>query len=315
VNVLPFNLATRARILVTGGAGFIGSHAVGGLIDRGLSVTVIDDLSTGLRESVSQRANLIVGNITDFDLLHDAIAESDACIHLAAIASVQRCNAAWAESHRVNQSAFVGLLEAVARRPKGPIPVVYASSAAVYGRGSNFPTREDAPTQLLSFYGADKLGCELHARAAATAGVPSFGLRLYNVYGMGQHPISPYSGVISIFLERALKGQPLTIYGDGTQSRDFIHIDDVVKYVIAALMHASTDSPICNIGTGVETSILDLARMLCRAVNSSSRIVFAGRRQGDVSRSVADTSLAEKILKKRPEIPLWKGLQSFARLA
>jgi UDP-glucose 4-epimerase len=132
---------------------------------------------------------------------------------------------------------------------------------------------------------------------------------------MGQYPISPYSGVISIFVERALKGEPLTIYGDGTQGRDFIHIDDVVRYIIAALGHASTDSPICNVGTGVETSILDLARMLCRAVNSSSRVVFDAGRPGDVFRSVADTSLARKIFNTTPEIPLWKGLQSFAQFA
>jgi UDP-glucose 4-epimerase len=308
-------MAKRARILVTGGAGFIGSRIVGALIDRGQSVTVIDDLSTGLRESVSEHANLIVGSITDFNLIHDVIAESDACVHLAAIASVQRCNAAWAESHQVNQSAFVGLLEAVARRAEGPIPVVYASSAAVYGDTSDLPTRESAPTQPLSFYGADKLGCELQARAAAAAGVPSFGLRLYNVYGMGQSPTSAYAGVISIFADRALRGEPLTIYGEGTQGRDFIHIDDVVRYIIAALAHASTDSPICNIGTGIETSILDLARMLCQAVKSSSRIMFDARRQGDVSRSVADTALSEKIFKNKPQIPLWRGLQNFAKLA
>jgi UDP-glucose 4-epimerase len=179
----------------------------------------------------------------------------------------------------------------------------------VYGDASDIPTREDAPTQPLSFYGADKLGCELQARVAAMAGVPSFGLRLYNVYGMGQHPISPYSDVISIFADRAVRGEPLTIYGDGTQGRDFIHVDDAVRYIIAALAHASTDSPICNIGTGIETSILDLARMLWRALNSSSHIVFDARRQGDVITSLADTSLAQKIFKNKPQILLWQGLQ------
>lgn len=307
-------MAKRARVLVTGGAGFVGSHTVSALIDRGQSVTVIDDLSTGLRDSVSEHANLIIGSVTDFNLIQDIIAESDACVHLAAIASVQRCNAAWAESHRVNQSAFIGLLEAVARRPKGPIPVVYASSAAVYGDASDVPIRENSPTQPLSIYGADKLGCELHAQAAAKVGVPSFGLRLYNVYGMDQRPTPSYSGVISLFADRALRGDPLTIYGEGTQSRDFIHIADVVRYIIAALGHASTDSPICNIGTGIETSILDLARMLRRAVNSCSRVVFDAGRQADVYRSVADTSLAKKIFKTSPEIPLQKGLRDFAQL-
>jgi UDP-glucose 4-epimerase len=311
--MLPFSVATRVRLLVTGGAGFIGSHLVGALIDRGHSVTVIDDLSTGLRQGLSERASLIVGSVTDANLIQNAVAGSDACVHLAAIASVQRCNAAWSEGHQVNQSAFVGLLEAIARRSGGPIPLVYASSAAVYGDASDFPTREDAPTRPLSFYGADKLGCELHARAAAMAGIPSFGLRLYNVYGIGQRPISPYAGVISVFADRALRGEPLTIFGDGTQGRDFIHIDDVVGYIIAALARASTDSPICNIGTGTETSILDLARMLCRALNSSSRIVFDASRKGDALRSVADTSLADTIFSNKPRISLWRGLQSFAK--
>lgn len=165
---------------------------------------------------------------------------------------------------------------------------------------SDFPTREDAPTQPLSFYGADKLGCELQARVAVVAGVPSFGLRLYNVYGMGQRPISSYSGIISIFVDRALRGEPLTIHGDGTQGRDFIYVDDAVRYIIAALGHASTESPIWNIGTGIETSILDLVRMLCRAMRSTSRIVFDARRQGDILRSVADISLAKKIFKNEP---------------
>ncbi|MFZ3234841.1 MAG: NAD-dependent epimerase/dehydratase family protein [Stellaceae bacterium] len=310
---LPGN--TLSRILVTGGAGFIGSRAVGMLVEDGRQVTVIDDLSTGSRKSVSRRADLIVGSITDADLVNSAVAQSDACIHLAAIASVQRCETAWAKSHQVNQSAFVGLLEAVARRPAGPIPVVYASSAAVYGEASELPTRENSPTRPLSLYGADKLGCELQAHAAARAGVPSFGLRLYNVYGRGQSRLSSYSGVISIFLEQALKGEPLTIYGDGTQARDFIHVDDAVRYILAALTRTSTKSPICNVGTGVETTILDLARTVCRTLKSSSRIRFAGRRRGDLSRSVADTSLANKIFKSAPQIPLAQGLQSLLTLA
>jgi UDP-glucose 4-epimerase len=311
--VPPLKLARQARILVTGGAGFIGSHVVDALVDRGQAVTVIDDLSIGLRESVSERANLIVGSVTDFELIHDVIADSHACIHLAAIASIQRCNGAWAESHQINQSAFVGLLEAVARRPGGPIPVVYASSAAVYGDASEVPIREDAPTHPLSFYGADKLGCELQARVAGMAGVPSFGLRLFNVYGVGQYPTSSYSDVISIFFDRAFRGEPLVIYGDGSQIRDFIHLDDVVRYMIAALGYASTDSPICNLGTGIDTSILDLARMVCRALNSSSPIVFDARRQNEVLASAADMSLVEEIFKNKPRISLWKGLQSLAQ--
>jgi UDP-glucose 4-epimerase len=143
---------------------------------------------------------LVVGSITDGQLVREAVAAVDACIHLAAIDSVGRFNEEWAGWHAVNQSAFVALLQFVARRPKGRIPLAYASSAAVYGNSTRLPICETAVARPLSGYDADKLGCESHARAAGEAGgVATFGLRFFNVYGVGQRPESPYAGVVSIF--------------------------------------------------------------------------------------------------------------------
>lgn len=154
------------------------------------------DLSTGLRDNVNPRALLVVGSITDGQVVREAVAAVDACVHLAAIASVGRFNEDWAGCDAVNQSAFVALLQFVARRPKGRIPLVYVSSAAVYGNSTQLPICETAVARPLSGCGADKLGCESHARAAGEAGgVATFGLRFFNVYGVGQRLESPYAGV------------------------------------------------------------------------------------------------------------------------
>jgi UDP-glucose 4-epimerase len=186
-------------------------------------------------------------------LWSEAVAAVDACVHLAAIASVGRFNEDWARCHAVNQSAFVALLQFVARWPKGRIVPVYVSSAAVYGHSTQLPICDTAVARPLSGYGADKLGCESHARAAGEAsGAATFGLRFFNVYGVGQRPESPYAGIVSIFAERTLRGKPLNIYGDGSQRRDFVHVDDAIQ-AVPALARSSTTGPVCNIGTGVET--------------------------------------------------------------
>jgi UDP-glucose 4-epimerase len=301
------------RVLVTGGAGFIGSHVVNRLVDRGDEVIVLDDLSTGLRDNVNPYAQLVVGSITDGQLVREAVAAVDACVHLAAIASVGRFNEDWAACHAVNQSAFVALLQFVARRPKGRIPLVYASSAAVYGNLTQLPICETAVARPLSGYGADKLGCESHARAAGEAsGVATFGLRFFNVYGVRQRPGSRYAGVISIFVDRTLRGEPLNINGDGSQSRDFVHVDDAVQAVLAALARTSTTGPVCNVGTGVETSIVRLAKILSRIMRPSAVPVFLPARVGDISRSVADLTLAKHLLDYEAKVELHAGLKTLA---
>jgi len=299
----------RRRILVTGGAGFVGSHLADRLVSEGHAVTVLDDLSSGSRDHVPKDAHWVQGDVRDRALLAALIAEADACFHLAAIASVQQCNESWANSHTVNLTSFVGLLEIIAKRRDGVIPVVYASSAAIYGNTDSLPVVEALPRHPISVYGADKAGCELHAHAAGrTSGVPSFGLRPFNIYGPRQNPSSPYSGVISIFADRLKRGEELTIYGDGQQTRDFIHVKDIVAFFIAALSQASPAAPLCNAATGKETSVLNVAHKLASILGREAKINFAPSRSGDISRSVADTTRAEAMLHTKAEIDISDGL-------
>jgi UDP-glucose 4-epimerase len=304
--------AAIKNILVTGGAGFVGSHLVDALVQQGHRVTVLDDLSSGLRANLHQDAEFIKGDVRDRALVARLIDTADACFHLAAIASVQKCNESWVNSHDVNQSAFVGLLECIAKRRGGVIPVVYASSAAVYGDTAVFPSHENLPLCPISVYGADKAGCELHARAAGHKdGVPSFGLRPFNIYGSRQQASSPYSGVITVFIDRLQRGEDLIIYGNGEQTRDFIHVSDVVSHFITALGKASPNAPVCNVATGRETSILAVACMLAAAMQREAKIVFAPSRMGDIMRSVADISHAQSLLGCKAGMELDEGLRLF----
>jgi UDP-glucose 4-epimerase len=298
------------RILVTGGAGFVGSHLVDQLVTQGHYVTVLDDLSSGLRDNVHRDALLVEGDVRDGVLVARLVEEVDACFHLAAIDSVQQCSKSWEVSHEVNQGAFVGLLEKVAKRKNGVIPVVYASSAAIYGDTDIVPVHEKLPARPISVYGADKAGCELHAHAAGrNSGVPTFGLRPFNIYGPRQQASSPYSGVITVFVDRLQREKGLTIYGDGQQTRDFIHVSDIVEHFIAALGKASPTAPVCNAATGKETSILDIAYQLGSIMNREAKVHFAPARTGDILRSAADTSLAKSLLGCAARIDIAEGLK------
>jgi len=231
--------------LVTGGCGFIGSHLVAALLARGDRVRVLDDLSTGRRENLAPGAELSEGDVADPAAVRAAMAGAAVCFHLAAIASVERGMTEWLTTHRANLSGTIAVFDAA--RAAGRIPVVYASSAAVYGEQERLPIAEDAPTLPLSAYGADKLGCELHARVAGHVhGVPTMGLRFFNVFGARQDPGSPYSGVISIFCDRMSRGEGVTIHGDGGQTRDFIHVSDVVRGLVAAAGAANVSAPVVN---------------------------------------------------------------------
>jgi UDP-glucose 4-epimerase len=300
---------TPKRFLVTGGAGFVGSHLVDRLIGEGHHVTILDDLSTGFRANVHKSASLVEGDVRHLQLVSRLLGEVDGCFHLAAIASVQQCNQSWHESHSVNQSAFVGLLECAAKHNGGPLPVVYTSSAAVYGDTSVFPVHEDLPPRPISVYGADKAGCELHAHAAGRmSGVPTFGLRPFNIYGPRQHASSPYSGVITVFIDRLRRGEELAIFGDGKQTRDFIHVDDIVMHLIAAMDKTAPTAPICNAATGKETTIADIAHQLAAIFGVTPRIVFKPARAGDICRSVADTKRSQTLLGLTARIAMDEGL-------
>src|SRR6185437_16521969 len=193
-----------ALYLVTGGAGFIGSHLTDALLKRGDQVRVLDNLSTGKWENLDSKATLIVGDIADAGTVARAMDGVDGCFHLAAVASVELGNRDWLGTHRANLTGAITIFDAARRaRPDRTVPVVYASSAAVYGDNPNLPLAETAQTRPMSAYGADKLGCELHGRVAAHVhGVRTVGCRFFNVYGPRQDPGSPYSGVISIFFNR-----------------------------------------------------------------------------------------------------------------
>jgi UDP-glucose 4-epimerase len=276
--------------LVTGGAGFIGSHLVEALLAAGNRVRVLDDLSTGKRANLDARAAFAEGDCGDPELLARLTAGVDAIFHLAAIASVQRGNEDWAGTHRTNLTAAIRVFDA-ARRAKagGPVPVVYASSAAIYGDNPDLPLAETARPQPLSAYGADKLGCELHARVGGVVhGVPTAGMRFFNVYGPRQDPKSPYSGVISIFAEKVRTRQSCTILGDGGQARDFVYVANVVAALRAALGAASVDGPVFNVGTGIATKVVDLAKLLQGLAGSPADPAFAPARAGDIRLSLSN---------------------------
>lgn len=296
--------------LVTGGAGFIGSHLVDSLLADGHVVRVLDDLSTGTRTNVDPRAELTVGDVGDPAMVARVSAGADGIVHLAAIASVQRGNEDWAGTHRTNLTAAIHVFDAARRaRAGGPVPVVYASSAAIYGDNPELPLAETARPQPLSAYGADKLGCELHARVGGVVhGVPTAGFRFFNVFGPRQDPKSPYSGVISIFADRVRAGKACRIQGDGAQARDFVYVADVVSALRAGLAAASVEAPVFNVGTGVSTRIVDLALILQRLAGSQTGPEFTDARAGDIRLSLCDPAKL-KALGWRPSVPLEDGLR------
>jgi UDP-glucose 4-epimerase len=298
------------RVLVTGGAGFIGRALTARLVHEGARVTVLDDLSSGDARRLDPAARLVEGSVTDHAAVSEAMAEADAVFHLAAIASVAKCNEDLAASHRVNLGGFVNLLEAAAARKARPA-LVYASSAAVYGDNPDAPLAETAQTRPLSPYGADKLGCELHASAAATVhGVRSTGLRFFNVYGPGQDPGSPYSGVISRFHRAASLGEGVTIFGDGRQTRDFVFVGDVVEALLAAAVRREGEaSEVLNVCTGHETAVLDLAGLLAGLTGRPVPVTHAPGRAGDIRRSSGDPGRLARTLGLSPSTGLAEGLK------
>jgi UDP-glucose 4-epimerase len=301
-----------SRFLVTGGAGFIGSHLTDALLAAGHEVAVLDDVSTGRRANIDPRATLHEGSILDDAALGAAVAGVAGCFHLAAISSVERCETEVAAAHRVN---LEGSLRVFAAALAADVPVVYASTAAVYGDCAVAPVGEHAPAQPIGFYGAAKLATEQGARLyGARRGLRSIGLRYFNVYGPRQDPTSPYSGVIAQFMARAARGETLTVLGSGTQTRDFVAVADIVAASIAALGQASAAAPVINVGTGIATSIVDLARTICaaRGLEAERHIRFGPARGSDIMHSVADTRALRATLGFVPATRLADGLRPLA---
>jgi UDP-glucose 4-epimerase len=305
-------MMASAAFLVTGGCGFIGSHLVAALLEAGHAVRVLDDLSSGRIENLAPGAELVRGDVGDATLLSDAMRGMSGCFHLAAIASVERGVEAWTETHRVNLSATIAVFDAARRA--GRLSVVYASSAAVYGANDALPLAETAATRPLSAYGADKLGCEQHARVAGVVHqLPTFGLRFFNVYGPRQDPGSPYSGVISIFADRLLRGEPVTIYGDGRQTRDFVHVGDVVAALRAAIKRADTGAPVANVCSSQPTSVIELARLIAAASGCEAEIRQGDARAGEIRHSLGSATMSRNLLGLLPRMSLAAGLDEVVR--
>jgi len=306
-----------AHLLVTGGAGFVGSHLVNALLKRGHRVRVLDDLSTGTRHNIPSRVEFIEADVTNSSAVTRAFDRIDGCYHLAAIASIERSNREWLRTHQVNMSGTINIFEqALGSRRRPPIPVVYASTAAVYGNYGCFRVTEDRPHAPLSAYGADKAACELHARiAGAVHALPTAGLRFFNLFGPGQNPNSPYSGVVSIFINRLRRGEPVDIYGDGGQVRDFTYIDDAVEALCSAMSVASLDAPVFNVCTGVSTSVQDLAETIAALCGTALVIRRGQPRPGEVRVSIGDPSLAAAKLNFTSRVPLVDGLATVLALS
>ena len=271
-------------------------------------------MSSGKRSNISEPAEVIEGDVHDPTRVLACMKDVDGCFHLAAIASVELASRNWIDVHRINLTGAITVFDAARQASSGaPIRVVYTSSAAVYGASGRLPLSETDQAEPISAYGADKRGCELHARVATLQhGVPTVGLRLFNVYGPRQDPHSPYSGVISIFADRLRRHRPLTVTGDGHQVRDFIYVGDVVRFMVAAMQARVAAPEVINVCTGRPTSILNLASAMRDLVIGTGRrhpIEHAPARRGDIPRSIGNPKKASTLLGEVASTRLEEGLR------
>jgi UDP-glucose 4-epimerase len=295
------------KYLITGGCGFIGSHLAHTLCHLGFSVRILDNLSTGKKENAPQGAELIIGDVRDRKILKEVTKGISGCFHLAAIASMEKSILELAETHTVNVGGLLNLIEALVEN--GPVPVIYTSSAAVYGNSVEMPLKESSEVFPLSPYGVDKWSGEKHLAVAwHLHGIPSTSFRLFNVYGPGQDPHSPYSGVISIFAKNIAHGKKITIYGDGLQQRDFVYVEDVVKFLILAMEKKNHGSLLFNIATGRAMTILELALLLEKMTKKEVPKEFALERKGDIRASLGSPSALESYFGLHAKTRLEEGL-------
>lgn len=274
------------KYLVTGAAGFIGSHLCDHLVAAGHSVVGIDNLATGRRENLTgDSVKLIEADIVSYPGLRDLIANVDGVFHLAAVSSVQAYMTDWAAAAAVNLTGSLRIFETAAA---ADVPVVYASSAATYGDTQALPIDEDVARVPISGYGTDKFSMELHAAAMRSSiGLKSIGLRFFNVFGPRQDPSSPYSGVITLFIRRLLENQPLTVFGDGSQTRDFIYVEDVAHALMRAL-DACHQAPrgAYNVCSGRSCSINDLINTLGQVTGAAATVSFDAPRPNEILHSL-----------------------------
>jgi UDP-glucose 4-epimerase len=299
------------RYLVTGGAGFIGSHIAEALLAEGHAVRVLDNLSSGHEENLDGLAvEFVRGDIRDLAAVRAAAAGVDGVFHEAALVSVPESVEKPVENHEINVTGTLNVL--VAAREAGVRRLVLASSAAVYGENPELPKREDMLPEPVSPYALGKIAGEYYLRVFADLyGVETAALRYFNVYGPRQDPRSMYSGVISKFADVLAAGDTPTIFGDGGQTRDFVFVKDVVRANLLAMRSARAGKgEVFNVGTGRKTSLLELLDALSGIFGRKTEPKFAPPRAGDIRHSVADISRAGEILGYRPQTALAEGLRA-----
>lgn len=301
-----------SEFIVTGGAGFIGSHLVHALVDAGHHVRVVDDFSTGLRENLDGldgAIDVFEGSVLEPELLAEAFAGAEYCLHEAALPSVPRSIEDPVSSNRVNVEGSIQVF--LAARNAGLKRVVYASSSSVYGsNSSSAPCHEDFSRAPMSPYGASKAAVEFYARTFSEIyEVDLVGLRYFNVFGPRQNPDSPYAAVVPIFITRMLAGESPPVFGDGEQSRDFTYVDNVVKANLEACGLDGRLSGIYNIACGETTSLLELVGHLNAFLGRNLAPAFLPGRKGDIHVSCADITRAHTVLGYSPEVDVEEGLR------
>jgi UDP-glucose 4-epimerase len=299
------------RVLVTGGAGFVGGALVRRLADAGARVTVLDDLFTGQPETVPVSSQLVVGSVVDEDLVRELVADASVVFHMAArniIASTKDPR----EDFATNIGGTLNVL--LAARDSKVDRLVYTGSTSIYGNPRSIPINEDDPPVALSPYAVSKLGGELYCNAFyENYGVPVAVVRYSNVFGVGQRPDNPYCGVVAKFFAAALEGKPLQIHGDGEQSRDYTYIDDAVDATLLAAIRPRAEGEVFNVGTGIETSVNDLAIKIGQATGRDVEIVHIDRRDIDnIRRRVVNIEKARRMLRWAPQVTLVSGLERTA---
>jgi UDP-glucose 4-epimerase len=299
------------KVLITGGAGFIGSHLVEHLLAQDHAVRVLDNLSTGKRSNLPLSGNVefLEGDIRHVPAVQSAVQGVDAIVHLAAVASVQASVDDPVGTHATNFDGTLHLLEAA--RTAGVRRFLYASSAAVYGDNESLPIREDVTPNPLTPYAADKLAGEYYLRFyAAKFGLDTTAFRFFNIFGPRQDPSSPYSGVISIFTDRLAKRQPVTFFGDGLQTRDFVYVVDLAALLADALPSRASAGQVVNVGRGQQSSLLDLIAALERISGRTLGRNHSDVRTGDIRHSCADTTRLRRLFGSVPRTDLVTGLSA-----
>ena len=294
------------RALVTGGAGFIGSHVVDRLLQNGMQVVVLDDLSVGRRENVSPEAQLVVGDVRDPQAVAAATSGIDVVLHLAAKVSIRASVVGFYEDAETNLMGTLNVLRCCAAA--GIKRLVYASSMAVYADAQEpVPLTESYPTVPLSPYGVAKLASERYAMlVAGRSGFQAVALRYFNTYGPRQ-TFTPYVGVITIFIQHLLRGEPPTIFGDGEQCRDFVYVGDVAEATFRAVA-SDVSGEAFNVGSGVGVSVNQVAALLCSRLSPDISPRHAPRQPGELRHSVADISKAQRLLGYVPHVWLEEKL-------